>query len=370
MASVRRSPIFVPQPRPLLTSPSRGLWEAHAGQEYKVFVDESFFEFFGLVAREGFFCFGAVAIPAVEYSAVADALVPVQERFRQLSGASEIKHSEFRRFDYGDQHRIAAQVRDILARHGAAIAGFFTPVRAYVLERIRSIELLGKADAIPPDHEALYKAAVAKLEQDFQGPGRSAAIGSLLHHPVGCLAHFLAYLECRFELIYDPRERSEDRGVKARVDSYVELMKLLKRLPPGEDRNDIADYFLGFRADKRSDEEVGLQLADFVAGEVRRFMQANEDLLRFGASPRLITPASREPMMTMTEMGGQLFKNGVLNRMPPGLRARFSKPDPQRRTVFHLLAKLLASGILTCHSAWGTPRDLMPFEGLIWDQMD
>lgn len=74
--------------------------------------------------------------------------------------------------------------------------------------------------------------------------------------------------------------------------------------------------------------------------------------------------------MTATVMGDQVFKTGALHRMPADLSARFLRPDAGKRTVFHILAQLLVSGILTCYSVWGTPRDLMPSEGLIWEQLD
>lgn len=369
MSNRKGRPKIVGTPRPLLTSPSRHLWDKYAGEDYKVFVDESFFEFFGLVAKEGFFCFGAVGVPAAQYEAFARFLEPVRDRFRQLTGVAEIKHAELRRFDYRDQRDIACRVRDALMQHGGLIAGFFTPVRASVLEWVR-MALLGEADEIPEDHDHLYAAEVVKLGELYRGPGRSATIGRLLMGPVASLANFFASQESHFEMTYDPREKGEDRAVKANVESYVGVLQGLKNLPPGEDRADVADFFTGFRSDRRSDQEIGLQVADFVAGEVRRFMQANEELLRYGASRRLITPTSREAVMTATRLGEAVFKTGVLHRMPPDLRARFQRPDPEKRTVFHLLAQLLASGILTCYSTWGTPRHLMPFEGLIIDQLD
>jgi hypothetical protein len=88
-----------------------------------------------------------------------------------------------------------------------------------------------------------------------------------------------------------------------------------------------------------------------------------------GLAP-LITATSWEPIVTAARLQGQYFKTGAVTRMTPGIQRRFSRQDSEGRTVLPLVRELLAAGILTCYSSWGQPRDLMPFEGIIWDQFE
>ena len=83
-----------------------------------------------------------------------------------------------------------------------------------------------------------------------------------------------------------------------------------------------------------------------------------------------MTPTSNELINTVTQIGGQVFKAGVLHKMPAQLRARLLRPDPDKRTVLPLFRKLFAAGILSCYSAFGQPRHIMVFEGLIKDQCE
>jgi hypothetical protein len=56
--------------------------------------------------------------------------------------------------------------------------------------------------------------------------------------------------------------------------------------------------------------------------------------------------------------------------MPQRLRRCFKRVDEGGLSVLSYFREMLAAGILTCYSSWGQPRDVMPFEGWIFDQID
>lgn len=107
-----------------------------------------------------------------------------------------------------------------------------------------------------------------------------------------------------------------------------------------------------------------------MVGQVREFFKANDDFLTYGATRRLVTPTSKEPVNSVTQIGDRIFKTGVLHKMPKGLQARLLRPDRHGRTVLPFFSKLFAAGMLTCYSAFGQPRHIMVFEGEIEDQCE
>lgn len=360
--------MVVQRPSPLYTCPGYKVWKQYEGQPYIVFIDESFFEFFQLNSRTGYFCHAATAVPEIEYDSLKAELKPVFEKYKALTSPSEIefKYSEFRRLEYSQRHHLALQIKNVLVKHGVAIGGFYTPLRAFVLEKVR-FNLMDDATEIPADFNDLYISAVDELRGMFHGPGQSGILKNLLTLPFQAFSFFITSLNSAFRVVYDPRHSSEDMAVRDELHQQIRLTEVLKDLiaegvPP--------NYYLGFDATKTSEQEIGLQIADFFAGEIRSFLQNNQEFMSFNATPKLITPTSHEPVNTVMEIDGHLFKTGALHKMPPSLRNRFFRPDPNQQTVLHLFRELFAAGILTCYSSWGQPRDLMIYEGTIWDQCE
>ena len=354
--------------------------DIYVGKHYLVFVDESTLMFFDdtMSAEAGYFCHSAACLPEDQYLGVKDEIKRIFQEFHVNSGQSafehfkEFKHSSFKRASLKLRRQLVVTLRNILLPRGLFVGGFFTPVRSYILEEIRT-DLLGKADEIPNDYlTVLYPSAVKALKQLSRGPGQSGLIARLLNLPVGAIANTLKSLNSSFAVIYDPREKREDKAVRASVEEYMSVFQNLKFQAPGGFGTYLDDNFRGISSDRPSDEEVGLQLADLIAGEVVLFLQANSDLMSFAANKRLVTQTSVEKFGkdSFIQIDGKWYKDGTLIRMPPGLRRRFAEGDKNGSSVFHYFFRALASGILTCYSSWGQPRDLKPFEGIIFDQID
>jgi hypothetical protein len=222
---------------------------------------------------------------------------------------------------------------------------------------------------IPADHAALYAAAEAELIAEAQGPGQSGLIAKLLTLPVSGLANLLASFDSEFTLIYDPREKREDKAVAATINAFLSLFENLKGKDVGI-RSDLGKYVRAFVHDRKSEDELGLQMADLIAGETRAFFDAYPELLDYRASRVLVTATSFEPVVTASRMQGQWFKTGAINRMTNAMQQRWFRQDSDGRTVLPLLRELFGAGIATCYSSWGQPRDFMIFEGYVWDQLE
>jgi hypothetical protein len=107
--------IVVPFPYPLRTCPGLKIWRPRSGEVYRLFVDETFHQFFELNER-GYFCHGAVGVPQRDYQSVHEALKPVFDRYRELlvPELTEFKHSEFKRIPFPDRWALAQQIHRAL----------------------------------------------------------------------------------------------------------------------------------------------------------------------------------------------------------------------------------------------------------------
>jgi hypothetical protein len=361
---------LVPTPQPLLTCPGLKYWLPHAGKPYLVFVDESFRGFFEFEER-GYFVHAAVGIPEAQYDGLRTTIAPIFEQYRQLTAAGqrEFKHTEFKRLVYRDRRRLAAKLRDAFKAHGVFFNVFYTPLRSFVLEHVRTQLFFGRQREIPNDFASLYDAAAQELRAEARGPGQSGLIKKLLLLPVSGIANLLATLGSKFTLVYDPREKKEDKAVIAAINEVLEALLNLKDKDV-EMRWDLHTFVNGFIHDRRSEDEVGLQMADLMAGETRAFFDANPELMDFAASRKLITQVSYEPIVTVEQVEGELFKTGALNRLPAALRKKCHVQDSAGRTVLPLFQELLGAGVATCYSSWGQPRHIAIFDGFVFDQLE
>ena len=98
----------------------------------------------------------------------------------------------------------------------------------------------------------------------------------------------------------------------------------LSRLPLATIVNTAKSESLSF--DRQSEDELGLQLADVVAGHVRDFFRNTPHALTEGTTARLITATSDEPLQRFQDLDGLRFKVASLRPMsapaPAGKNAR------------------------------------------------
>ena len=180
------------------------------------------------------------------------------------------------------------RIRDAFKAHGVFINVFYSPLRSFVLERVRTRLFLDEQREIPVDFKALYEEAAEHLKTEALGPGQSGLIQKLLLLPISGVANMLATFGSSFTVIYDPREKREDKAVIAAIDGVLAAFLNLKDKGV-EMRWDLHDFVKGFVHDRRSEDEIGLQMADLMAGETRAFFDANPEQMEFAASRKLIT---------------------------------------------------------------------------------
>jgi hypothetical protein len=352
---------------PLEICPGRQILERHRNREYLVFVDESFYRFFGFAAADGNFCHAALGIPRDNYTRLQAILGPLvlayNRRVRQIIGRNpeEIKFSVLRALPLPFRLRFAREFVRSLVETGGFVAGFYSSTRGVIMERVRT-NLLDQAEEVPDDHRALYDAAREELLAQLQGVGQSELITQLLLTPFSALSTLLRSFECRFRVRYDPRQENEDQVVREALADYMGRLVRIPELFGGD-----TGYF-GMEINIRSQDDLGLQLTDVVAGEVREFFRNNPEPLTESATLRLITPESDEPLQKFIEVDHVLFKNGVLSRMSPGLARKLVRRNSANIISYYY--PVLSAGMLTCVTDTGQFRDLEIPTRLISDLLD
>jgi hypothetical protein len=353
------------------SAPMRDAWRARAGQDYVAFVDESFFKFFGGFRNEdGNFTHGIVALPISEVDSLTRELAPlVDEALARAAaaglGAAELKFRTFQQLSGAFQATFAQALADSLAKRAGFVAAFYTSVRGLVMERVRT-SLLGTETRVPDDHAALYDAAARELAAEELGsaaPGESWLIEKVLLSPVSGMNHFAAAMGFRIKFVYDPRttDRVEDERVTSRSAEWMD--RWAKRINPA-----LAGASLGFSYSTESYESLGLQLADLVAGEARRLFRGTPALLKAGATNNLITETSREGHAVYWPVAGRLWKHGRVVKIPPATLRALTTAKPGR--LWPVFNPVLASGILSCITDFGTQRAVMPYECAFMDGTD
>lgn len=355
------------KPMPLAICPGRRIWERFNDQEYLVFVDESFYRFFGFDAPEGNFCHAAVGVPVNNYARLQRLLAPLLQDYNSQvqrilgEAAGEVKYSTLRRLPIPYQAKFTRTLVGKLKETGGFVAGFYSSTRGMVMERVRT-NLLDEAAEVPIDHAALYDAARLELLDQFQGVGQSGILTMLLLTPFASISSLLRSFDCTFRVRYDPRQQDEDRAVREALADYM------SRLVNVPDLFGPVSNYLGMEANIASHDDLGLQLADVIAGEVRDFFRNNPESLTESASLRLITPESDEPVQRFEKIGDNVFKKGVLTPMSAGLAEKLVHKNPENPISY--CYPVLAAGMLTCVSDTGQLRDLEIPTRLISDLLD
>jgi hypothetical protein len=330
-------------------------------------VDESFRSYFGFERPTGYLCYAAVGIPEQEYPYLKRSMTQIFAKYeRYVTGDPDVRLSEFK-FDRfkslpPDQRQdLARQIQRVLRSYGCFITAFYIRTQGAVMEHLRS-DLVGQLAEIPQDYESLYEEAVRELKEDAsEGIAQSETIASILRIPLSGLSHFMAYFGCPFQVLCDPREAKEDKAVLAAIDMF--FSGPMNAVAPNEAR-----LYKDMDNTVASEDEVGLQLADLLTGEVRLFFELNPEFLADQSSRKLVTSSSREDIEMWTTAMGIYHKYGSLSKIPQILMEKLERFSGE--SCLPIYRASFAAGLLSCYTEFGQPRHIELYEGNFFQQID
>ncbi len=322
----------------------------HSGELYKIFVDESVHSFFGFDVPTGYLCYAAVGIPAEEYEHLKRSTAKIFSQYElYVTGdpdvhLGEFKFERFKSLPAEQRQDLAKQIQRTFRAYGCFVTAFYIRTQGAVMEHLRS-DLVGEKAEIPEDFDALYSAAARELKEDAAaGIAQSATIASILRIPLLGLSHFMSQFGCPFQILCDPRQAKEDRAVLQAIDTV--FSGPLKALAPEE-----AALYQGMDNSVSSEDEVGLQLADLLTGEVRWFFGANPEFLTNQSSSRLVTGTSQEDIEMWITAFNIYHKYGAILRIPPHLKQKLEQFDGT--SCLAIYRPSFAAGLLSCYTDLG-----------------
>src|SRR5688500_759457 len=136
------------------------VWKRYVKTEYYVFVDESFRRFLNMTdvdSRFGYFSYGGVGVPLIEYDSLKISLAPIVVDYLKLvpQDETELKHTHLKRVPYHERMAIVERISRALVKHGAFVSGFYRPAQSLVMESVRDA-IMEEHDSLPEDTIDLY----------------------------------------------------------------------------------------------------------------------------------------------------------------------------------------------------------------------
>lgn len=188
---------------------------------------------------------------------------------------------------------------------------------------------------------------------------------NLAHTLIACVGNYLAARRATGKIVLDPRNKRADEPLvqaledllpKAPVNApLIPHLDAIVSLPPRAEMERLGDR-LKIEVTGNSHETFGLQVADFIAGDVRTF---------FAEVPEVLTEAtSEEPLVNDRVLFPQVFRKSALT--PEAL----TKAHTPGKSALPLYRAALAKRQISCFASNGQMRTVDLHDGSIYDMMD
>jgi hypothetical protein len=294
---------------------------------------------------------------------------PMEESIRRIMAESyrgsppkELKYKEISKRP-GLLERVGSKMVEFFRQTpDVAVIGIFVPRSGYFGERRRSIEAVSHYSGKPASELELTS---VESPESIEEAVRTAGDG-LAHVIASCIANYIGAQSASATIVFDPRSKEQDQPL------IRELEALLPKTPidvpclrhgdaivapwPSANTETLGDR-IDFDASRQSREVPGLQIADFLAGDIRVFFGDAEDLLD--------EAISSAPLVNRRVLFPQFFKAGQISQK--------SLAKLQRRTgksFLPLYRCRLVNGLLSYYTRNGQMRNLDTNTGQVFDIMD
>ena len=260
--------------------------------EYTVFIDESFFKWFGLPVKESNICYGALSLPKSRLKNLerfeksirqyAFDRLPASEQASHAGG--ELKYTAFRHFTPTVIDELGGKLDYFLSKNGAAIFGFFIPAEGLFNYHLRS-DYIDDAKALRTLPEVDYKKRISEIRDGMLKKWEDAEHNlGLLEELYPTFFNFVVqyhghYLKKPFQIVYDSRHPEEDAELHKCAEDFA---RQADRATPG-----AFSHYRGYST-ASSANSAGLRLVDWIAGEVRSFFYHNPVVVGGDSNPLLL----------------------------------------------------------------------------------
>lgn len=326
-----------------------------------IYLDESYSEQFPR-KEGGSFAYGAVILPESQIPAIEGAVAQILKEVYRSTPPKELKYNKIDK-----SPRLLKQVGERVVRllretPGLNIVGLFVPRSGFFGERRRSIQAVADYARKSPLAEDL---AAVDSAAAIEAAVRSAA-NDIAQALVGCLASHIGGRNASARLIFDPRSKELDEPLIAALKTFlpkVPIDSLCIRHGDAIVTNWPTQGYesLGNRVAvelKQSSHDCrGLQLADFLAGDIRAF---------FGEAHELLDVAQySHPLTNRRVLFPEIFRAGKIT-----VQCRAKLEQQSGKSFLPLYREQLVNGLISYYTRNGQMRNLNTLTGDIFDLMD
>lgn len=335
--------------------------------DYTVFVDESFYQWFGLPTKESNLCYGALSVPTNRLAGLdrfeasvrtyAFQNLPADKRAGRVE--CEFKYSDFRHLSPAVIDELGRKLAYFLQRNEARIYGYFIPAEGFMNYKLRS-NFIDDRNGLKSLPEPEYLTRVETIRQEMLKEWEDAEHNlGLLKECYRTFFNFLVqghggYLKKSFQIVYDSRNHEEDAALHADAESFAAGGE---KLTPG-----VYAYYKGYTT-ASSASSAGLRIVDWIAGEVRNFFYRNPAVLHSDSSFDILSPYLNPKMMLVE--GKMPF---YPKKLSPEAIECFTVPG--RGFMLPYLRPYFASGFLTHYASKGEARMIAVEPLKIFDMAD
>lgn len=335
--------------------------------DYTVFIDESFYKWFGLPTQESNLCYGALSLPTERM----DDLIRFEGALRQFTydhlplaeqskcTPCEIKHSQLRHLSHDVIDILGKKLACFLTKNNAWVFGFFVPAEGFMNYKLRS-DFIDDVHALKGLPQADYKARIAMIRggmlKEWKDAERDVGLLTECYKTFfGFIAQFHGRdLKKSYRIVYDSRNPQEDEILH---NDALELLQLVERVKPGP----LARY-RGYET-AASSKSPGLRVADWIAGEVRGFFYRSPSILQGNSTFDILSPYGN-PDMTLIDGTAPFYRKPLPAHMIESLQTTgVGFMLPQIRDRF-------AAGLITYYAQQGEARHISIPELAIYDMAD
>jgi hypothetical protein len=326
-----------------------------------VYIDESYSDQFPR-SLDGSLAYAALIIPQSQVENLENRVAQIRSESYRGRPARELKYNKLSKRP-GLLERIGLRVVALLREFPEArIVGIYVPQRGYFGEKKRSI--------IAVSHYGKTRPNDADLQRVDSTDSIEAAVtevpNNLAHLVASCVSSFVGSHAASAKIIFDPRSKELDEGLEAKLENFVPSIPikvpLLKHaaaivMPWPTASSERIGNRISYGFLRSSHELPGLQLADFLAGDIRTFFNEVQELLD--------AATTTDPLVNRRVMFPEAFRVGrISNELLGKLHNRIGKsflPQYRRRLVNRRISYYTGNGQM---------RNLDTETGEVFDLMD
>ena len=302
----------------------------------------------------GYFCHAALMVPTAKlpdlerfWAANRQKLVAEYRRATGFEIQGEFKSGFLNKLAFQARRTFGERLGCFLRKNECFVAGFYTTVRNKPMYHLRTeVAKDDEAKELPTNWESSLAGVKKKLLDDKpKHPGDAHLLLGLFHQTLSITLNWLGSVGASFNVVYDPREKKEDRFLIQHADDWLKQEAELKQM---------LGVYQGATAVVASSDSPGLMLVDLILRDVRFLFTDVPELLSEQSSTLLILPVPHEHETVVMTLKGARLKWGDRRAMSDPLRLRLRSPSPNSMLPFYL--DRLAGGKLSCEAVFGESR--------------